>query len=58
MKVYGHLRDQHSVEMAQKVTFSNPHADEVVPQNVQKALDVTNDETALAADLPASQSSS
>ena len=22
MKVYGHLRDQHSVEMAQKVTFS------------------------------------
>jgi integrase len=24
MKVYGHLRDQHSVEMAQKVTFSKP----------------------------------
>ena len=24
MKVYGHLRDQHSVAMAQKVTFSNP----------------------------------
>jgi integrase len=23
MKVYGHLRDQHSVEMAQKVTFSH-----------------------------------
>jgi len=23
MKVYGHLRDQHSVEMAQKVTFSS-----------------------------------
>jgi len=21
MKVYGHLRDQHSVELAQKVTF-------------------------------------
>ena len=24
MKVYGHLRDQHSVEMAQKVRFSKP----------------------------------
>ncbi len=24
MKVYGHLRDQHSVEMAQKMTFSKP----------------------------------
>jgi integrase len=24
MKVYGHLRDQHSVAMAQKVTFSSP----------------------------------
>jgi len=24
MKVYGHLRDEHSVEMAQKVSFSNP----------------------------------
>jgi integrase len=27
MKVYGHLRDQHSVEMAQKVTFSKPPLD-------------------------------
>ena len=26
MKVYGHLRDQHSVAMAQKVTFSKPQA--------------------------------
>jgi integrase len=26
MKVYGHLRDQHSVAMAQKVTFSTPPA--------------------------------
>jgi hypothetical protein len=24
MKVYGHLRDQHSVAMAQKVTFGKP----------------------------------
>jgi len=24
MKVYGHLRDQHSVEIAQVVTFSKP----------------------------------
>src|SRR5580698_4420450 len=28
MKTYGHLRDQHSATMAQKVTFSNP------PENV------------------------
>ena len=27
MKVYGHLRDQHSVEMAQKVTFSKARLD-------------------------------
>jgi hypothetical protein len=27
MKVYGHLRDQHSAAMAQKVTFSKPQAD-------------------------------
>ena len=27
MKVYGHLRDQHSVAMAQKVTFSKPQPD-------------------------------
>ena len=26
MKVYGYLRDQHSVAMAQKVTFSKPQA--------------------------------
>ena len=26
MKVYGHLRDQHSVDMAQRVTFSSPAA--------------------------------
>lgn len=30
MKVYGHLRDQHSAEMAQKVTFSKP-AQEIPP---------------------------
>lgn len=27
MKVYGHLRDQHSVAMAQKVTFAKPQVD-------------------------------
>ena len=27
MKVYGHLKDQHSVEMAQKVSFSNSRLD-------------------------------
>ncbi|MGO8930512.1 MAG: hypothetical protein ACLQU3_26910 [Limisphaerales bacterium] len=31
MKVYGHLRDQHSVEMAQKVTFSKQQPEHVVP---------------------------
>ena len=31
MKVYGHLRDQHSVNMAQRVTFKKQSADNVVP---------------------------
>jgi integrase len=31
MKVYGHLRDQHSVAMAQKVTFSKQIAQDSVP---------------------------
>ena len=31
MKVYGHLRDQHSVAMAQKVTFSKPKIENAVP---------------------------
>lgn len=31
MKVYGHLRDQHSVAMAQKVSFSKPKPDNQVP---------------------------
>jgi integrase len=30
MKVYGHLRDQHSVSMAQRVTFKKPSADNIV----------------------------
>ena len=30
MKVYGHLRDQHSVAMAQKVTFSKAQPANVV----------------------------
>jgi integrase len=30
MKVYGHLRDQHSVSMAQKVSFAKPSDDNVV----------------------------
>ena len=30
MRVYGHLRDQHSVEMAQKVTFVKPPEENVV----------------------------
>jgi hypothetical protein len=30
MKVYGHLRDQHSVDMAQKVTFARQQPENVV----------------------------
>jgi len=33
MKVYGHLRDQHSVEMAQKVTFSKAQPQEDLKPN-------------------------
>jgi len=33
MKVYGHLRDQHSVAMAQKVTFNKTEANETDQQN-------------------------
>jgi integrase len=38
MKVYGHLRDQHSVAMAQKVTFSKPQPENVIqmPGQVSK----------------------
>jgi integrase len=38
MKVYGHLRDQHSVAMAQKVTFSKPQPANVIqmPGQVSK----------------------
>jgi integrase len=32
MKVYGHLRDQHSVDMAQKVTFSKGRPDNGLAQ--------------------------
>jgi integrase len=31
MKVYGHLRDQHSVNMAQRVTFSKADGEKVIP---------------------------
>ena len=37
MKGYGHLRDQHSVAMAQKVTFSKAQPDNVVQMPEQKA---------------------
>ena len=37
MKVYGHLRDQHSVEMAQKVSFSKPQPENVVQMPGQTA---------------------
>jgi integrase len=44
MKVYGHLRDQHSVAMAQKVTFSAPTKEaEIIqiplPENSAKAAE-------------------
>ena len=31
MKTYGHLRDQHSADMAQRVSFSNSSPQNVVP---------------------------
>jgi integrase len=31
MRVYGHLRDQHSVNMAQRVTFSKSSGEKIVP---------------------------
>jgi integrase len=37
MKVYGHLRDQHSVEMAEKVRFSKAQPEDVVQMADQKA---------------------
>jgi acetyl-CoA carboxylase alpha subunit len=37
MKVGGHLPDQHSVAMAQKVTFSKPQPENAVPMPDQKA---------------------
>ncbi len=37
MKVYGHFRDQHSVAMAQKVTFSKPQLENVLQMPKQKA---------------------
>ncbi len=36
MKTYGHLRDQHSANMAQKVVFSEPSAANVVPLPLPK----------------------
>jgi integrase len=33
MKVYGHLRDQHSVSMAKRVTFSSRKASNIVPMH-------------------------
>jgi integrase len=38
MRVYGHLRDQHSTEMAKRVSFSNPAAENVVPMPKEVAL--------------------
>lgn len=37
MKVYVHLRDQHSVAMAQKVSFSKQQPENVVPMTCQNA---------------------
>ncbi len=37
MKVYGHLRDQHSAQMAQRVTFSLPKQDNEAQSSKQKA---------------------
>jgi integrase len=38
MKVYGHLRDQHSVSMAQRVTFGRASAPNVITLREQEAI--------------------
>ena len=38
MKVYGHLRDQHSVNMAQRVTFVNRVVENILPMPKQSAI--------------------
>ncbi len=35
MKVYGHLRDQHSVNMAQRVTFNRASSEKIIPLPVE-----------------------
>jgi len=37
MKVYGHLRDEHSVSMAQRVTFGPVEQGKVITLNAAKA---------------------
>jgi integrase len=37
MRVYGHLRDQHSVEMAKRVSFTKPTAENLVPMPKESA---------------------
>jgi len=37
MRVYGHLRDQHSVDMAQRVTFTRANPSNIIPLPEQKA---------------------
>jgi hypothetical protein len=41
MKVYGHLRDQHSVNMAQRVSFDETSPSNVVDMIPEKALDMS-----------------
>jgi integrase len=38
MKVYGHLRGQHSVNMAQRVTFANRVVENILPMPKQSAI--------------------
>ena len=38
MKVYGHLRDQHSTEMARRVSFSKPAGDNILPLPKMEAV--------------------
>jgi len=38
MKVYGHLRDQHSVNMAQRVSFSRVNTSNVITLPEQQAI--------------------
>jgi integrase len=53
MKVYGHLRDQHSTAMAQKVTFSRAHQEDVLQMPAQTTGSASWHPAAITQSVPA-----